>query len=145
MSTLAAENAIVAHFESVFAADIAAGTVIVRALTNLESPEPPRAEAMLAKVHVFLQFPAHNERPTCIGGGSWRETGTFLVYVLVASGTGRDVVGALFKRATDSLKAGTIGGDLVEIMNLFGAAAGARFGGNWWGKATAAEYAVEDV
>lgn len=138
-----AKDAIVAHFTALFAGD---ASVVVRALRNLEDPEPPRTEALLAKTHLYLAFPPHREAATCLGGPSvsWRESGAFLVYVLVASQTLDAQADAAFETALDSLRNLTIGG-LVDVRNIFGAEAGARFGGNWWGHSAAAEYEVEDI
>lgn len=145
MATGTAKTALAAHFAALFAAEIAAGSIAVRALRNLEDPEPPRTEADLGKTHVFLQFPAHGERASCFGEDApWRETGAFILYVLVASGRGDAAADAIFRTAVNSLRNQTIGGR-VDVLSMFGADSGARFGGNWWGQSIAVEYQVEDV
>lgn len=143
MARRATKDAIVAHFAGLFAGD---ASVIVRALRNLEDPEPPRTEAELAKTYLYLDFPPHRESAICLGapGVPWREQGTFILNVLVASSTLDAAADAAFETATASLRNQQIGG-VVDVKNLFGADAGPRYGGNWWGLSTAVEYEVEDV
>jgi hypothetical protein len=144
MARRAAKDAIVAHFAALYAGD---ATIVVRALRNLQNPDPPRALADIeTKAFVYLQFPPHTERPVCIGAPStpWRETGVFLCHVLVASATLDAKADAVFERATDSLRAGSIAGG-VDVKALFGAEAGAKFDGNWWGSSFACEYEFEDI
>ena len=147
MASDTAKAAIVANFETLFAAEIAAGTVAVTALRNLEDAEPPRTIADIdGKTYLFLQFLPHGERPMVIGGERvpWREFGVFILHVLVASGRRDAEADALFLAATNSLRNQTLGGR-VDINGMFGADSGPRFGGNWWGKSIAVEYEVEDV
>ncbi|MBY0421857.1 MAG: hypothetical protein K2Q06_06100 [Parvularculaceae bacterium] len=144
MARRAAKDAVVAHFAALFADD---ATVVVRGLRNLQNPEPPRSVADVeTKAFVYLQFPPHTERPVAIGGPStpWRESGVFLIYALVASATLDVKADAVFERATDSLRAQTIAGG-VDVKTIFGAEAGARFDGNWWGLSCAVEYEFEDI
>lgn len=143
MATDITKAAVVAHFEALFPDP---ALVVVTPLRNNENPEPPRKEADLAKTQVYLQFPPHKEEAVCLGSVAtpWRETGAFLFHVLVASGKADAAADAAFKTITLSLRNQTIGGR-VDILSLFGAESGPRFGGNWWGKSSAVEYEVEDV
>lgn len=146
MASDTAKAAFDAHFAALFAADISGGSAVLTSLRNLEDPEPPKTAADLGKTHLFLQYPPHSERASCIGGGQvpWRETGAILLHVLVASGRNDASADALFRRATNSLRNQTIGGR-VDIIAMHPADSGHRFGGNWWGKSIAIEYQVEDI
>jgi hypothetical protein len=144
MASDIAKTLIGAHFDALFPPT---GDVVVKALRNLEDPEPPRTIAEIdGKTYLFLQFPPHQERASCFGGGEipWRETGVVILHVLVASGRRDAEADAVFRAATNSLRNQTIGGR-VDIRAMFGADSGPRFGGNWWGKSIAVEYEIEDI
>lgn len=146
MASAAVMAAAEAHARATLAAEIAAGGVIVRALRNLQNPEPPRSEAELGKAHVFLQFPPHTQSAVCIGGPTspWRERGAIVLFVLVASATQDALALNVFEKLTRAFRPSLIG-DLIEPTAIIGADSGPRFGGNWWGVSAAVEYVAEDV
>lgn len=137
------KDAVTAHFETLFAADVAAGATILRVLRNAEDPTPPRAEADLAKLFVMIAFPPTKEDCDAIGAPGlvpWDESGVFMVHVAMAKYAGDDeAIGAAAKRVRDALRNQVIG-DVVDVLSFFESDAGDRWRGNWTGESFAVEF-----
>lgn len=143
MATKTTKDILESHFTTLFAAD---DRVVVRILRNLEAPEQPSKRADLEKAFLYIQFPATNERPRGFGGVDipWDERGAFMIYVLVASHSLDALADEIHETAKRSLRNKTFD-DKLDIEDMFGAEAGPKFGGNWWGVSTAIEFETQDI
>lgn len=150
MTTKITKDIITAHFETLFAAEARVGAV--KALRNLEDPEPPRTRADLAKAWVYLRFTATHEAPRGLPGANgvpWDEDGAFMLMVLVASRDEDALADEIFETAKASLRNVSLkdsgGEDRIDVIEFFGAEAGPKFGGNFWGVSAAAAFETQDI
>lgn len=145
MATPQTKATIRTHFETLFAADIAAGAMTLTVLTNLQDPEPPRTLSALDQAHLFIGFPPTNEAARGLGGPGlpWDEAGAFMLHVLVGRGEGEAKADDVMSRAKQSLRGQTIGD--TDILDMFGAEAGPKYGGNWWGQSLAVAFETQDI
>lgn len=145
MTTRTTKEIIVAHFEALFAGDARVGGVI--AARNLEEPEPPRTRAGLEKAWVWIRFTGTGRSPRGLPGAAgvpWDEAGAFMLMVLVGSNTLDALADEIFNTAETSLRDETIG-DKLDVINVIGAEAGPKFGGNWWGRAAAVQFETQNI
>lgn len=111
----------------------------VRILHNEEDPEPPRDITSHALVNGWfgLEFPGATESLRSLGdpgANYWTEDGAFLVHVFIPSGVGTDMAAALDEQVKDLFRGRQIGPTQeINILDLYEADAGDRFGGNWYG------------
>ena len=141
MPTKQLKDFVGAHFSTLFAAEITAGSVTVTALRNLEDPSPPRREEDIdGKIHIFLAFPPTRQEGAVLGaGGPWDERGAFMVHIASASGSGEALADEIAEMAAESLRDASLGG-AVDIHDIIEADAGPKWGGNFWGISLAVSF-----
>lgn len=144
MPTARLKDSVEEHFTALFAVD---ARVTVRALRNLETPEPPvsRQDVNYGKAHLFIGFPPTNEQAICLGAAApWRERGAFMIHVLVVSGALDALATEIAETAKRSLRGALVGG-FIDILEIFGSDQGATVGGNWWGESFAVSFEQEEI
>lgn len=150
MTTKTTKDIITAHFTELFASDARVGAV--EALRNLEDPNPPRTRADLEKAWIYLRFTATHEAARGLPGADgvpWDEDGSFLLLVLVASGDLDALADEIFETAKASVRDVSIkdseGDDRLDVIEVFGAEAGPKFGGNFWGVSAALSFETQNI